>query len=270
MSKAFLDTTILTNALLKPSGNQATKSLLKKYNETQLPVYTIKEFKAGPLRNFAWFHNKLVLLGSFRKAMVVLHGVSRSPMRYRTSTAIEALIEAIYATENTTAGHLVQKYGSAASDEFMTTDRFRLAIKGLIHKAWKKRRKLTTHVVQELSCYEEVDPKDSRGLIDLKPYRCNPIRECCLASDLRSNPLNLKAMHNAVNNQPTNRERQKRSQILNDMIRKPKYLLTEKSCRYLGDAIIVFFAPNDSIILTTNLSDHEALANALGKTVEAP
>jgi hypothetical protein len=270
MSKAFVDTTILTNALLKPSSNQSSKDLLNKYSETQLPVYTIKEFKAGPLGNFAWFHNKLELLGSFRKAMGVLQGVSMSPSRYRVSTALEAIMEATYATGKTTAGELVGKYGALAEDEAMITDRYRLAIKDLVYKAWKKRRKMTTKVVQELSCYEELELKDNRGLIELKPTKCKVVSECCLADALRSNPGKLRKLCTAIQGQPRNREREKRYQILTDLLRKPKMLIDEKMCRYLGDAIIVYFAPDDATILTTNLKDHESLAAVLGKSVESP
>jgi hypothetical protein len=46
--------------------------------------------------------------------------------------------------------------------------------------------------------------------------------------------------------------------------------MSEKVCRDLGDAIIVFFAPADCVLLTTNKRDFEPLANALGKTVDLP
>ncbi len=270
MTKAFVDTTILTNALLKPSSNQPTKALLKKYSETQLPVYAIKEFKAGPLQTFAWFHDKLVLLGSFEKALKVLHGVSRSPRRYRTSTAIESIIEVVNATSRTPMSKLINTYGDSANLGSITTDCYRLAIKSLVYKAWKKRRKLTTLVVQDLDCYEEVDLVENRGLIDLRQLKCKVKTECCLADKLRSDPAKLKLLCDAVKDQPSKRENQKRGQILTDLLRKPKLQITEQMCRDLGDAIIVYFAPDDSVILTTNIIDHNDLAKALGKSVESP
>ena len=60
MSKAFVDTTILTDSLLKDGAVAKTpKKGLKQFEITELPVYAIKEFKSGPLKNFKWFHNKL-------------------------------------------------------------------------------------------------------------------------------------------------------------------------------------------------------------------
>ncbi len=49
-SKAFVDTTILTNRLIKfREEKKEAKDALAKYEITELPVYAIKEFKAGPL-----------------------------------------------------------------------------------------------------------------------------------------------------------------------------------------------------------------------------
>ncbi len=60
MTNAFVDTTVLTDATLK-IGDVAkiAKIAIKRYGKTQLPVYAIKEFKAGPLKNFVWLHNLL-------------------------------------------------------------------------------------------------------------------------------------------------------------------------------------------------------------------
>lgn len=46
--------------------------------------------------------------------------------------------------------------------------------------------------------------------------------------------------------------------------------LTDSQCRDLGDAVFALLAPHDSVILTTNLKDHEPLASALGKTAQLP
>jgi hypothetical protein len=46
--------------------------------------------------------------------------------------------------------------------------------------------------------------------------------------------------------------------------------ITDEKCRDLGDAIFVALAPDDAVILTTNVRDHALLANAIGKKVKAP
>ena len=66
MAKAFVDTTILADALLKKGDSGvAARGALQRYDKTELPVYAIKELKAVPIRNMAWFHNKLVSTRSF-------------------------------------------------------------------------------------------------------------------------------------------------------------------------------------------------------------
>src|SRR5208337_350174 len=95
MSKAFIDTTVLTDALIKTGEvRKSAIEAIRKFSVTELPVFAIKEFKAGPLKNFAWMHNKLVTVASFERALDALHRMSRTPRRYTTSTAIEALREA--------------------------------------------------------------------------------------------------------------------------------------------------------------------------------
>src|SRR5271169_2051212 len=99
MSKAFVETTVLTDALLK-SGvpSRTAKRAIARFETSLLPLYAIKEFKAGPLRAFVWVHNKLVAGRSFSATLDVLQRLSRTPQRYLTSTAIEALRVSAYST----------------------------------------------------------------------------------------------------------------------------------------------------------------------------
>src|SRR5690606_432649 len=110
MKAAFVDTTVLTDALLKTGGvANAARESLKRFERTELPVYAIKEFKAGPLKNFVWMHNKLVETRSFSGALKKLHAMSRTPRRYTTSTAIEALQEASELVLANSDGQLASK-----------------------------------------------------------------------------------------------------------------------------------------------------------------
>src|ERR1039457_4123965 len=144
MSKAFIDTTVYTDALLK-SGEikKAAITALKHFEITEIPVYAIKEFKAGPLKNFTWMHNKLATTGSYKNSIAALHAMSRTPKRYTTSTAIEALKESASSIANQTPASLGAKYGMLASLDKILCDELRISIKTLIFKAWKKRRKIT-------------------------------------------------------------------------------------------------------------------------------
>ena len=194
--------------------------------------------------------------------------MSRSPHRYITSTAIEALRGAA-GSMGQTLGILVTKYGEDASTDKVLCDEFRLTIKVAIMKAWKKRRDITTDVVLPLPCYREVAPYEKRGLIELDPKKCNPTGECSLSPLLRERIDDLKKMREAIKDSGKV-ENQRRSQTLRQLYRKPKASIQEKDCLNLGDAIFVLFAPNDSTILTTNITDFKPLADSLGKKVKRP
>lgn len=239
------------------------------FDQTQLPVFAIKEFKAGPIKNFAWMHNKLVNLGSYEKALTALQRMSRTPKRYTTSTAIEALKEAAASISKHTLGSLSEIYGENASADRVLCDEFRLSIRTAILKAWKKRRKITTDIVLPILCYREIPPFEKRGLIEIDPQKCDPPAECSLAPFLRGKLDELRKMREAIKDSPK-AENNRRSKTLRQIYRKPKEQIQEGDCLNLGDAIFVLVAPPDSIILTTNLEDYKPLAKALGKIVKSP
>jgi hypothetical protein len=272
VTKAFVETTVLADALLKP-GPRATaaKSAILGFDESLLPVYAIKEFKAGPLHHYVWFHGKLVTTKSWAKTVTQLRKTAMSPFKYRwVSTAIEALEAAANKNRNVRLDQLVEKYGAAASHDVVQCDRYRFALRSIIMRAWKKRRHLTTHVVHDLECYADEELTEERGLIELGEIECCPEDECALAPELRREPEKLDAMRSAVDAEPSKMENVKRSQVLRDLSRKSNVKLDSKQCRYLGDAVFAFFCPLDATILTTNERDLVPLANALGKKVQTP
>jgi hypothetical protein len=270
MSKAYVDTSVLTDVLLKrrwPSGIKA-EAALKTYSVTQLPQYAVKEFKKGPLSVFVWLHNKLVTTRSLAHTIAAIQRIAPTPQRYRVSTVLEALAEVMRATGTVTPGELVEKYGEAAQSDRVNCDEYRLALKALIYRAWARHRQVTSAVVQPLSCYTLAKPFEDRGLLSLEPRRCRPAHECCLGVSMRAELSALAALRKAVDRQPAKPENTRRSRSLASLLaHKP---MTERMCDDLGDAILVFFAPSDSVILTTNTRDFEPLAGAVGKSVESP
>ncbi len=270
MSKAFIETTILTDILIKSGeAKKSAVNALKQFAITELPVFAIKEFKAGPLKNFVWMHNKLVVVGSYAKALEALQRMSRTPRRYTTSTALEALREAQGSISRQTAGSLADKYGANASIDKILCDEFRLAIKTAIFKAWKRRRQIATNIVLPLPCYREVAPYEKRGLVEIDPKTCNPSDECSLSPLLRGRLDELMKLRDAIKDSGKP-EDQRRAKTLRQIYRKPKSPIEEKDCLNLGDAVHVLFAPNDSIIMTTNIADFKPLADAIGKVVKTP
>ncbi|MDR3734374.1 MAG: hypothetical protein P4L10_02435 [Acidobacteriaceae bacterium] len=257
---AFVETTILTDALLKPGSakNLAAKAALKRYAKTELPVYAIREFKAGPLHYFCYFHNKLVTTKSLADTVAALNQLSPF-QRYLKSTSFEALEAAI------------RIGGEKANPDDDLADRYRLSTAKLIVQSWRRRRKLTHSTVQDLPCYVECAPQLNKdGIFDSKPRDCDPAVECCLAKQLRLNPEALRLMRDSIPETSVRQEDRNRRAVLKRLIKHPKERLDKKSCKQLGDAYFAFFCPEDSVILTTNIKDHQPLAASIGKVVEKP
>jgi hypothetical protein len=270
LSKAIVDTTILTDVLLNSGeARKAATNALNQYSQTLLPVYAIKEFKSGPLNNFVWMHNKLASLGSYEKALGALQRMSRTPRRYTTSTAIQALQHADRSISKVTTHELENKYGRNATMDKVLCDEFRLSIKIAIIRAWKKRRKVTTDIICPLACYKETAPFENRGLIEIGGTECEIQNQCTIATLLMKKPDDLHRMRDAIV-QSEKPENINRAKVLRHLYRTPNVPIENKDCRKLGDAVFVFLAPVDAVILTTNVDDHSPLASAIGKKVVSP
>jgi len=271
MNKAFVDTTILTDILLKVSNKRTQASeALKKYDSTELPLYAIKEFKAGPLRNMVWMYNKFHQTKSFEKALRCLQTISQSPKKYLTATAIESMVLGAHNIKNLSTQDLVDKYGPNAKLDFVLKDRFKYTIKTKVLVAWNKRRKVTSSVCQELFCFKERNPYEIDGQLFLDPMKCDEDEGCCLSLQLKDRLEDLVKIRETLESMPVKPETQRRLRVIRGIIRKPKSLLTDKQCRDLGDIYFVLFSPKDSVILTTNTSDFVPLASSLSKRVESP
>ena len=269
MTKAFIDTTIITDILLN-SGPVKNKALiaLRSFESTSLPVYAIKEFKAGPLANFKYFHNKLVQSNSIDTALNALQRLSRTPQKHKTATSIQALRQTLKVSiSKQTPATLAKKYGENASISKILFDEMRLSLSTIINKAWKLRRDVTSEVVMPLSCYRETPPYKKRGLIEFDSDCFE--NKCSVCIEMQKRPNDLNKMREAIKDSPK-LENQKRSKVLREMYRKPKDVISNSDCRNLGDAVFVFFAPPTDTILTTNLQDFNPIANALGKKVASP
>lgn len=270
MDKAIIDTTVLTDVLL--NSGEAKAVALKAVNfylHTYLPVYAIKEFKAGPLKNFVWMHNKFVITKSYEESIDALQRMSRTPKRYTTSTALQALREAAGSIAKKTPAELIKKYGESESMDKILCDENRLALKYKILSAWKKRRKVSTDILSPLPCYREVPPYEKRGLLELDPKGCDSKIECSISSVLKGKPHELKKLRDVIK-ESDKPENVRRSKALRQLYRKPGAFFGDQECRNLGDAIFAFLAPADAEILTTNIRDHGLLAQALGKLAITP
>jgi hypothetical protein len=270
MSKAYVETTILTNVLLKPGSDKAAaaKSALNRYDETLLPVYSIKEWKSGPLDHYSYFHDKLVQTRSLANTIAAVNSLNPVTEARRRSTSLEAL----EAAARLDLGQPNATRIAVPLDEEMA-DRYRLALASLIIRSWHKRRKVTTSTIQDLDCYTEAEPKIGKdGFFDLTPKECSGDRHCCLWDELKldANRHLLRALRDAIPETSSRYEDKNRRKVLKHLINTPKLPLDRDQCRWLGDAVFAFFCPHDAAILTTNLTDHQRLAKAIGKRAEKP
>jgi len=267
--KSFVDTTILVDYLLKSGETKTTaKAAVEKCSESFLPQYAIKEFKAGALQYFVWFHNKLSQTNSFLNSIMALQRLSVTPQRNRLSTAIQALYESYKLLSNKPLDHLIKVYGDKAKVDNVLCDRFKLTLKRKIISSWKNRRKFTTKTGNELECYTEIGPNFSNNLFSLKPNKCITTK-CCLSEKYRELSDDLEKIKNVISNLPKD-EHKKRFKILREFLRKKNYVLSDSECRKLGDIYFVCFCPRESFILTTNVTDHSLMAEVLDKNVKAP
>lgn len=261
---AFVDSSVLTDATLKNGeARRRAKDMLDLFAKTLLPVYAIKELKAGPLGAYHWLHDKLVVTGSFALTQKWIQRISRTQQRNLTSTALEALAQyhGWVATAFPNYNDLVAKYGGLGTPDQCQRDELRLWLQTQVMRAWQKRRKVASDVVQPLACYAEKAPFiDRGGLLSLEPRLCDETG-CCLVPQLERLKGEVQVLRIVCQG------RKNLGRYAKALKRVVKGQLDRKSCRRLGDAYYALFAPKGTRVLTTNTKDHRPLAAALRKRV---
>jgi hypothetical protein len=267
-TKALVDTSVLTNALLKPSlEGRAATTAIKSFAESQLPQYAIKEFKAGPLRSYVWFHNKVISCANWEDAVNAISVIWRH--HNRQSTALRALADFQSSICKQMPANLLEQYPNQTLGEIQRAEAI-LWLKTVVFRAWRNREKLTTRVVSRLSCYKDYDPQvESNGRIDDRPVVCG-VDDCCLRASFRDRAAELDALISACDQLPKKPETDKRRQALRQLRRFPDRPFEEKHCRALGDAVFALQCPKKAVIITTNLVDHGPLALAVGVSAISP
>jgi hypothetical protein len=259
----FLDTTLLVEALLKTtSRRRRARSTIRQFKRSTLPVYAVKEFKAGALANYVWLHNHLAETRSLAKTYSVLTRNMRRPGRVSTSLeALEAASAAILGSDLATAQ-------TSTETDRLTAETLMLEIRRLILKAWADRRKICTETAQELACFVEDAPyyDDETGMIFLPNTKCPKDHDCSYAPGLRVRKKELDILLQVIKGS-TRAEDNRRRAALHTLKNTPKRIFDDSNCRSLGDAYFALHCPQDATILTSNVKDHKPLAESLGRTV---
>jgi hypothetical protein len=266
-NKAFLDTTVLADALMKPNGEgQVARDSFKKFSECLIPQYAIKEFKAGVLRNYVWLHTKAVLLASYGD---VVHSLTKMwAKRNLSATALRAFADFENSISKRMPSDLGSKFPGQTIGQIQKAE-LETWLRTLIFRSWRKRHKIGT-VLRPLDCYFDTDLKlRVDGVIDDKPVRCG-VEDCCLRVQLVVRKTDIAKMLAVFDELPTKAETGKRKEALKHLYRTPNRYLTEKQCVSLGDAVFALQCPSEATLLTTNIADHLPLGRALGVVVKKP
>jgi hypothetical protein len=269
MTKAFLDTTIVVNILLKRGElHDRCRTALQRFDKVSFPAYALKEMKAGALYSWIWLHNRCVAEKSYERVMRAIHAMANTRRKNLTSSALEALAET-GASRRMQMGSLVQKYGPSANEDTVHCDRMRLGLRKRITTAWAKRRAFGAEISDPLPCYTNEDLTMKLGLIECH-LSCDWKRGCEIAEKMSHEPEKVSALRAVAQSDPSRQENIRRSQVLRHIVRTPNRPINNSQCRAIGDAVFAFFAPPDTVILTTNIRDHGPLAKAVGKRAEEP
>lgn len=169
---AVVDTTVLTDALLQPNGKgDSARASLTRYEATLLPTYAIKEFKAGPLHNYVWLHNKVVEAATYGEVLSAIQS-NMAYRRYLPSTAMKALANFSSSIAKQTPPEVSQMYPDLTVDEAQLLQ-LRRWLKQLILRAWRRRTALVTEEISPLPCYTQRAPETrGSGQLETSPKKC--------------------------------------------------------------------------------------------------
>lgn len=268
MTKGFLDTTVLTDALLKTNEQgRAARNAIANCSTVLVSRYALKEFRAGPIRAYAWFHNKVAGAVSFAEAV----GGIRSVMRQKNlaATAVEALAEFNSSIGKMKLVAAEEQYPRDTINEMMKKEA-KAYLRTKVLLAWRALKRTPYQASHPLPCYAEIAPTlNDDGTLEYKPLMCT-LGNCCLPKQFAGQKVESQALRDVCALLEDKSEMRKRRRVLERIIRSPSTALSESECRALGDAVFALQCPVDAVILTTNLADHEPLAKAIGKSVRGP
>ena len=261
--RCYLDTTVLVEALFKtPARRRRAKAAIGAFSGSSVSVYAIKEMHAGAMSYLIWLFNKLSETRSLAKTMEAIGAVWMQ--RNRMATALEMLA----ALQSEVVGAELSDAWNPFQTDRMLADMHMQSLRRIILNGWRDRRRLTTEVVDELKCFPEESPFYDEELKMLVMTRrgCPTNRDCSYAPKLRSRPRELENLLKVIEGS-TRAEDNRRRKALRTLFNTPNRKFEDKQCRDLGDAYFALHCPSDSVILTSNVKDHQPLAAALGKSV---
>ena len=275
LSKAFVDTTILCDALglsSLPKAQTTALTALAQFKQTEAPIYGLKELRSGPLASWMLVYNVLVASKSIEEATDRLNRQSSFRPR-RASIVSRALISGLLAVMQSIK---VRRKMHVNFDEKAELENHLLRC---ITKFWRKRQSVVSRLVQPLACFvdDELELVDKQVRFAGASAGCVTGASCGAAIELKKHPIEINKILVALrppkkraNEAPEKRETSRRRAALKEVLARAPNEFPRKDCPALGDAYFCIMAPTDCEILTTNRSDFEPMAEALGKKLKSP
>jgi hypothetical protein len=263
MPDLYVDTTVVVEALLKTRKRRQHALKRLQADNSIVSVYAFKELKAGPLQIYTWLHNKLVTTRSLKNTYLAIGQTLRQT--YRAGTSLEAL--QVGAEALGLADYEGKK--TAAQRDQENADTYALAIRRRVLNGWNNREKIVSAVVGQVECFSQSAPyfDETNGLVENPNKRCQKSQECGFANAYKASPEKLVKLITAITGLNRNEDNKRRAS-LHKLSNTPGRLFEDEDCRNLGDAHFSLTCPPGATILTSNYKDHQALASALGITVE--
>lgn len=269
--RAYVDTTIVTDALLKWQTVQAEAiAALKRFDETLLPEYAIREFQAGPLQNYVYTHNCFVGASSLDEVRDKVDALAPTPQRNKFRTAVAALQGTRIAAVREYERIIGTRQLNWHDGERFRLNFIRSHIANKIFDAVRDLQTVCTRRTDTLSCLEPVQLEEDCGKLRASGGRmdCAKKATCGLTTLLRGQEKALRKVLAATVQQNLDApkpELQRRIAAISSILEGSG--VERARCRGLGDAVFAVLAPEGTTILTTNVNDHRPLAECLGKSV---
>ncbi len=270
MNGSFLDTTVLIHIAegVKPHSTKG-EAFIGANQPAEIPYYALRELLTGRVRILCDAHNALLSAENAPEALLSIHRSCCFAGRTMNSK-LEEIAKAM-------ASVFVDN--PKGSRELLKREMLQdLAIKA--NNLWRKSRQLKmTTLVQPLACFNDgkVDFGPSGELMGPRnSFNCIKNERCAAAAYIYDDISNLtkmiEALHpkNLESKAANKTENKTRRKVLKDLLSQGPKDFNKGSCRALGDAYFAAMCPPGSVVVTSNMDDHEPLCLALGKKAIEP
>jgi hypothetical protein len=270
LAGSFLDTTIVIHISETSEPDKSKgEAVVAKNQPAEVPYYALRELLTGRVRSLCETHNRVKAAQNVAEALLGVANVWSIEGR-KKDARIQAFAESMrVAFMQNPQGPREDLKREILQDLAIRTTRL-----------WKNARKAKgVDTVQPLSCFN--DGKLGFGVAgELRgpnnSFNCAKSERCAAAAYIYDDRVTLSKMIAALHPNKLGapladkHENKQRRKALKELDSRGPVDFPKTSCRALGDAYFAAMCPPGSVVVTSNLVDHEPLCTALGKTAIIP